>query len=184
MGCHVPLADSPTVERVRLKGSQGPSRESHGRVQGLNLLEELGCNPHSILTPRLIVGVRRDGRLISLLLLHPPTDLRVSLQLLHQHIAPTAATQLCPGAAVILMLLQLENRKLQIAVLADGEPQRTLGLLQGKAGRAYYTQRGWGSAQGKKTKYLLQSSPTLAGMLCFLRTVSCKERRLPPELTA
>lgn len=105
MGCRVPLADSPTVERVRLKGSQGPSRESHGRVQGLNLSEELGCNPDSILTPRLIIGIRRDGSLISLFLLHSPTDFRVGLQLFHKHIAPTTATQLCPGATVIFMLL-------------------------------------------------------------------------------
>lgn len=105
MGCRVPLADSPTVERVRLKGSQGPSRESHGRVQGLNLSEELGCNPDSILTPRLIIGIRRDGSPISLFLLHSPTDFRVGLQLFHKHIAPTTATQLCPGATVIFMLL-------------------------------------------------------------------------------
>lgn len=139
MGCHAPLAGSPTVERVCLKGSQGPSREPHGWVQSLDLSEKLGCDPDSILTPRLVVSLRRDSGLASLLLLHSPTNSRVSLQLLYKHVAPTAATQLCPGTTVILMLLQLDNRKLQITVLADSKAQRTLSLLQCKVGRAYYT---------------------------------------------
>lgn len=154
MGCHAPLAGSPTVEGVCLKGSQGPSGEPHGWVQSLNLSEELGSNPDSILTPRLIVveSIGRDGSLASLSLLHSPTDFRMGLQLLHKHVAPTAATQLCPGSAIILMLLQLENRKLEIAVLADSKPQRTLSLLQCKVG-GLTTQAG--AQHGQETKCLL-----------------------------
>lgn len=166
MGCHGPLAGSPTVERVCLKGSQGPSREPHGRVQSLNLSEELGCDPDSILTPRLVVSIGRDGSLGSLLLLHSPTDFRVSLQLLHKHVAPTAATQLCPGSTIIFMLLQLEHRKLQITVLADGKPKRTLGLLQGKVERTDYPRR-LEFRSRQESKGLLQCSLALLECSAF-----------------
>jgi hypothetical protein len=93
------------------------------------LSEELGCNPDSVLTPRLIIHIRRYGSLLPLFLFPPPTNFRVTLQIFYKDIAPTVATQLCPGTTVIFVFLQFENRKFQVTVLADSKPQRALRLL-------------------------------------------------------
>lgn len=131
LGLHVPQLRTltVTVEQVRFKVSQGSPGESGGWVQGFDVSEELGGNPHSVLTPGLVAGVRRRGGPGSPSLLVLPADSGVGLQILHQDIVSTVATQLGPGATVIFMFLQLGHGEFQIAVLAEGKSQGTLGFL-------------------------------------------------------